>query len=84
VQQILKQATVVTIGLPTGGTGTYLCSFNVVASLARNTLVNDNGNDQTSTHRVRDANGCLSPIHSKQLLYPFKPTSGFNVLQNPA
>ncbi|SHG56134.1 gliding motility-associated C-terminal domain-containing protein [Flavobacterium micromati] len=70
-----KLSALVTIGLPTGGTGTYFYSFNGGGYTSTNTLtVNDNGTDQIISYRVRDVNGCLSPIQTITILRLNPPT----------
>ncbi|MGL2987974.1 T9SS type B sorting domain-containing protein [Flavobacterium sp. RSSA_27] len=57
----IKQAAVVTIGVPTTGTAPYTYSFNGGSFTNTNTLtVNDNGTDQIINYAVRDASNCVT------------------------
>ena len=57
------QSATITVA-PTGGTGTYTYSYDNGVTFGNNAtrVVNDNGLTQTFNIKVRDANGCLSPV----------------------
>lgn len=60
-----KQSAVITITVPTTGTAPYTYSFNGGSFAAANTMtIVDNGNNQTVTYAVKDANGCIMPTKS--------------------
>jgi gliding motility-associated-like protein len=66
-----------------GGTGTYTYSINGGAFVSTNTLViNDNGSDQNIPYRVRDANGCTTPVQNI-LIKKLNPPTITNVVGTP-
>ena len=69
----VPQSAVVTIDTPTGGTGTYLYSFNGGSFTSTNTLTVNNGTT-TVNYQVRDANGCLSPLETITIQQLNSPT----------
>jgi gliding motility-associated-like protein len=60
-----KQSATITVA-PTGGTGTFIYSYNNGTSFgsASTLTVNDNGNPQEFRIIVKDSNGCLSPVQT--------------------
>ncbi|MDQ6469909.1 hypothetical protein RB619_04570, partial [Flavobacterium sp. LHD-80] len=68
-----------------GGTGptTYTYSINGGAFTGENTLIiYDNGSDQTVPYRVRDANGCTTPVQNI-LIKKLDPPSITNIVGTP-
>lgn len=69
----VPQSAVVTIGTPSGGTGTYSYSFNGGSFTNTTTLTVNNGTN-TVNYQVRDSNGCLSPLQTITLQQLNSPT----------
>jgi gliding motility-associated-like protein len=70
-----KQSALVTVDLPTTGTGPYQYSFNGGSFTTTNTFsVTDNGNDQTVNYVVMDNNGCTTASQSVTILKLNPPT----------